>query len=382
METVKLYYENAFLQDFTAVVESCGAVKSGFAVVLDRTAFYPEGGGQPADHGTLGDARVLDVHEKDGVVTHLCDRALPEGAEVSGHIDWARRFDHMQQHSGEHIVSGMLCSAFHCDNVGFHLGADTVTIDYNADISWEQVLDIERRANRYIWENHPIHIWYPSPEELAALPYRSKKALEGPVRLTEFPGADLCACCGTHVERSGQVGLVKFVGWQKFRDGVRLELLCGQRALDDLSACWEQSRQIGQALSVKPEASFAAVDRMQSELLAARERAAGLEAQVFAHTAAEYAGKGDTVLITAPLEGDGVRRLCDAVAQTCGGRCAVFSGTDGTYRYALIHAGQDIRPLVKDMNDALHGRGGGRDGFAQGSAACTAEEIRAFFSRR
>ena len=178
------------------------------------------------------------------------------------------------------------------------------------------------------------------------------------------------------------VGLVKLLSCQKFRDGVRLELLCGQRALDHLSACWEQSRQIGQSLSVKPEASFAAVERMQSELLAARERAAGLEAQVFAHTAAEYAGKGDTVLITAPLEGDGVRRLCDAVAQTCGGRCAVFSGTDGTYRYALIHAGQDIRPLVKDMNDALHGRGGGRDGFAQGSAACTAEEIRAFFSRR
>ena len=202
------------------------------------------------------------------------------------------------------------------------------------------------------------------------------------MRLTEFPGADLCACCGTHVAASGQVGLVKFVGWQKFRDGVRLELLCGQRALDHLSACWEQSRQIGQSLSVKPEASFAAVERMQSELLAARERAAGLEAQVFAHTAAEYAGKGDTVLITAPLEGDGVRRLCDAVAQTCGGRCAVFSGTDGTYRYALIHAGQDIRPLVKDMNETLHGRGGGRDGFAQGSAACTAEEIRAFFSRR
>ena len=382
METVKLYYENAFLQDFTAVVESCGAVKGGFAVVLDRTAFYPEGGGQPADHGTLGGGNVRDVHEADGVIYHTCDKPLAVGETVTGEIDWQRRFDHMQQHSGEHIVSGMLCSTYHCDNTGFHMGADTVTIDYNADIPWEGVLEIERRANRYIWENHPIVIRYPEPAELAVLPYRSKKALEGPVRLTEFPGADLCACCGTHVAASGQVGLVKFVGWQKFRDGVRLELLCGQRALDHLSACWEQSRQIGQSLSVKPEASFAAVERMQSELLAARERAAGLEAQVFAHTAAEYAGKGDTVLITEPLEGDGVRRLCDAVAQTCGGRCAVFSGTDGTYRYALIHAGQDIRPLVKDMNDALHGRGGGRDGFAQGSAACTAEEIRAFFSRR
>ena len=382
METVKLYYENAFTQDFTAVVESCGAVKGGFAVVLDRTAFYPEGGGQPADHGTLGDARVLDVHEKDGVVTHLCDHELPVGAEVSGHIDWARRFDHMQQHSGEHIVSGMLCSAFHCDNVGFHLGADTVTIDYNADISWEQVQDIERRANRYIWENHPIHIWYPSPEELAALPYRSKKALEGPVRLTEFPGADLCACCGTHVAASGQVGLVKFIGWQKFRDGVRLELLCGQRALDCLAAGWEQARQIGQALSVKPQSAFAAVSRLQEELLSLKEKAARLEEADFAHTAAQYRGAGSVLHIAEPLDGDGARRLCDAIAKAAGGRCAVFAGRDGDYRYAVIESGGDLRQFIKDMNTALHGRGGGRDGFAQGSAACTAEELRAFFQER
>ena len=382
METVRLYYENAFTQDFTAVVESCGAVKGGFAVVLDRTAFYPEGGGQPADHGTLGDARVLDVHEKDGVVTHLCDRALPEGAEVSGRIDWARRFDHMQQHSGEHIVSGMLCSAFHCDNVGFHMGADTVTIDYNADISWEQVLEIERRANRYIWENHPIHIWYPSPEELAALPYRSKKALEGPVRLTEFPGADLCACCGTHVAASGQVGLVKFIGWQKFRDGVRLELLCGQRALDCLASGWEQARQIGQALSVKPQSAFAAVSRLQEELLSLKEKAARLEEADFARTAAQYRGAGSVLHITEPLDGDGARRLCDAIAKAAGGRCAVFAGRDGDYRYAVIESGGDLRQFIKDMNTALHGRGGGRDGFAQGSAACTAEELRAFFQTR
>ena len=150
MDTVKLYYENAYTQDFTAVVASCETVKNGFSVTLDRTAFYPEGGGQPADHGTLGNARVLDVHEQDGIVTHLCDRALPVGAEVGGHIDWARRFDHMQQHSGEHIISGMLCSAFHCDNVGFHMGADVVTIDYNAPITWEQALEVERQANAYI----------------------------------------------------------------------------------------------------------------------------------------------------------------------------------------------------------------------------------------
>ncbi len=382
MATRKLYYENAFAQDFTAVVESCEAVKGGFAVALDRTAFYPEGGGQPADHGTLGESRVLDVHEKDGVVTHLCDRALSVGAEVGGHIDWARRFDHMQQHSGEHIISGLLCSTFHCDNVGFHMGADVVTIDYNVPITWEQALEVERRANAYIWADHPIRIWYSSPEELAALPYRSKKALEGPVRITEFPCADMCACCGTHVARSGQVGLVKLLSCQKFRDGVRLELLCGQRALDYLSASWEQARQIGQALSVKPQSAAAAVGRMQEELLALKEKAAYLEEADFAHTAERYRDAGNVLHITGKLDGDGARRLCDAIARAAGGRCAVFAGSDGAYQYAVIESGGDLRPLVKDMNAALHGRGGGRDGFAQGSAACTAEDIRSFFQNR
>ena len=382
MATTKLYYENAFLQDFTAAVESCGAVKDGFAVVLDRTAFYPEGGGQPADHGTLGEARVLDVQEHDGVITHLCDRELPVGAEVSGHIDWARRFDFMQQHSGEHILSGLLCSTFRCDNVGFHMGADVVTIDYNADFTWEQALEVERRANEYIWADHPIHILWPSPEELAALPYRSKKELTGPVRLTEFPGADLCACCGTHVQSSGQVGLVKLLSCQKFRDGVRLELLCGQRALDYLAACWEQARQIGQALSVKPTAAAASVTRLQEELLTSREKAARLEEASFAHTAEQYRGAGNVLHITGRLDGDGARRLCDGIARAAGGRCAVFAGEDGSYQYALIEDGGDLRPLVSQLNAALHGRGGGRGGFAQGSAACTAEEIRTFFQGR
>ncbi len=382
MDTVKLYYENAYTQDFTAVVQSCEAVKNGFAVTLDRTAFYPEGGGQPADHGTLGEARVLDIHEKDGVVTHLCDRALSVGAEVGGHIDWARRFDHMQQHSGEHIISGLLCSTFHCDNVGFHMGADVVTIDYNAPITWEQALEVERRANAYIWADHPIRIWYPSAEELAALPYRSKKELTGAVRITEFPGADRCACCGTHVSSSGQVGLLKLLSCQKFRDGVRLELLCGQRALDCLAAGWEQARQIGQALSVKPQSAFAAVSRLQEELLSLKEKAARLEEADFAHVAAQYRGAGSVLHITEPLDGDGARRLCDAIAKAAGGRCAVFAGQDGDYRYAVIESGGDLRQFIKDMNTALHGRGGGRDGFAQGSAACTAEEVRAFFQAR
>lgn len=380
METEKLYYHDAYLRAFDARVTDCRPGRDGqYLITLDRTAFYPEGGGQPADWGRLGPVRVLDVHEKQGEILHSCDGPLTPGDSVHGEIDWPRRFDHMQQHSGEHIVSGMLCAAFHCDNVGFHMGADSVTIDYNAEIPWEAVLDIEQRANRYIWENHPIEITWPDAETLAALPYRSKKALEGPVRITAFPGADMCACCGTHVATSGQVGLVKFIGWQKFRSGVRLELLCGQRALDYLSDCWAQARAIGQALSVKPQDSFAAVERLQEELRQTKERAAALEEELFRHLAETYRGAGDVLLLRPAMSSDSLRRLCDTVAQGCGGRCAVFAGTDGDYRWAIVHPGQDIRPLVKELNQALHGRGGGRDGFAQGSAATDEAQIRAFF---
>ena len=379
MQTRKLYYEDPFQKGFASTVVSCEETKGGYAVVLEETAFYPEGGGQPCDVGTLGSANVLDVREKDGVIVHLCDRPLAAGASVSGKIDWARRFDHMQQHSGEHICSGLICARFHCDNVGFHMGADTVTIDFNADISWEALLEIEQTANLYIYEDHPIDIQFHRGAELDKIDYRSKKPLEGDVRIVAFPGADCCACCGTHVARSGQVGLVKFLSVQKFRDGVRIEMLAGRRAHRYLSACWEQDVHVAQALSVKPTALAPAVSRLQSELTALKEKAARLEEQSFVHTAAQYEGAGDVLLITGPLEGDGVRRLCDAVAKSAGGRCAVFSGTDGSYRYAVISP-EDVSPLVKAMNQSLSGRGGGRNGFAQGSAACTAEAIRAFFA--
>ena len=380
METEKLYYEDPYMKEFTAKVLSCEAAKEGYAVTLDRTAFYPEGGGQPADHGTLGAAQVTDVHEREGAIVHTCTEKLTAGTTVTGKIDWARRFDHMQQHSGEHIVSGMLCSTFHCDNVGFHMGSDIVTIDYNADISWEEVLEIEHRANRYIWENHPISITYPSPEELKTIDYRSKKELHGVIRITSFPGADCCACCGTHVRCSGEVGLVKFLDCQKFRGGVRLQLLCGKRAMDYLAKSWEQNHLIARSLSVKDSDSYRAVQRIQSELQEEKIRSDALEEESFLHKAEQYAGKGDVLLIEPSLRGDGARRLCDAVSETCGGRCAVFAGEPGNYRYAVIHHGEDLRGFIKDMNSALHGRGGGRDGFAQGSAQAAEQEIRAFFA--
>ena len=380
METEKLYYADPFLKTFTATVLDCQPGKNGFVVTLDRTAFYPEGGGQPADQGTLDGAAVTDVHEKNGVVLHNVDSAVEIGKTVTGVIDWARRFDHMQQHSGEHICSGLICGRYHCDNVGFHMGTDMVTIDFNADIPWEELLEIEAQANQYIYEDHPIDIQFHRGAELDAIDYRSKKPLEGDVRIVAFPGADCCACCGTHVRRSGQVGLVKFLSVQKFREGVRIELLCGKRALNYLARTWEQAKTIGQRLSVKPVDAAAAVERLEHELSAAKLRCSQLEESVFAAIAQEQAGKGNVLLFQPPMKPDSVRKLADAAAKTCGGLAAVFAGEGIHYAYALGRAdGQDISAQVKAMNAALHGRGGGRNGFAQGSVEAERSAIEAFF---
>ena len=378
--TEKLFYSDPFLKEFTATVVSCEPEKDAFAVILDRTAFYPEGGGQPADHGTLDDTHVTDTRDRGGEVVHLCDKPLTVGETVQGRVDFDRRFDLMQQHSGEHIVSGIICGRFGCDNVGFHVGKDTVTIDFNADITPGELREVERIANRYIQEDHPISITYPTPEELAVLPYRSKKELTGEVRIVAFPGADCCACCGTHVRSSGQVGLVKLLSAVKFREGVRIEMLAGNRAIDWFTTILEQNTLISQALSAKPTETAAAVERLQAQLYALQGRVTALESTDFARKAAEYAEKGNVLLMEGEMGADSVRKLCDAVLERCGGRCAVFAGTDGSYKYAIGEKDGDLRALVKELNAALNGRGGGKPNFAQGSTACTEADIRAFFA--
>ncbi|MCI8329941.1 MAG: alanyl-tRNA editing protein [Oscillibacter sp.] len=387
METEKLYYEDPFLREFTGTVLHCEPAGPVWKVVLDRTAFYPEGGGQPADWGLLKAASgeeipVTDVHERDGAIFHTCACSVEIGAAVTGVLDWTRRFDHMQQHSGEHIISGILCRLYHCDNVGFHLGADVVTIDYNEEISWEQALEAEHLANEAVWADRPVEICYPAPEVLATLSYRSKKALTGRVRIVEFPEADCCACCGTHVVRAGQVGLIKVLSCQKFREGTRLEILCGERAYRYLSEVFSQARAVGRRLSVKPLELSAAVERLEGELNAGKERIAYLEQTAFAAIAEEQAGRGDVLVFQPPMRPDSVRRLADEVGKCCGGLAAVFSGEGDRWTYALVRAGgEEIAPLVKVLNQTLQGRGGGRKGFAQGSVSAPREFIEEFFKR-
>lgn len=378
----KLYDENSFLTKFTTVVLSCVQGKKGWDIVLDQTAFYPEGGGQPFDLGTLGGVKVLEVHERDGRVVHTCSGPLAEGSTVEGEIDWERRFDLMQHHSGEHIVSGIAHSMWGCDNVGFHMGADVITIDLNVVIDETQLKELEQAVNRYIWEDHPIVITLPTQSELERLEYRSKKALSGQVRIVSFPGADTCACCGTHVRSSGQVGLVKLLSVQKFRDGVRIELVCGNRAMHYLSANLEQNRQVSNLLSAKLLDTSSAVTRLMEENASLKSRIAAMEDARFAALAEDCAEQGNILLFQDGLNPDGLRRLCDCVLQRCGGRCACFSGDDQSgYKYAVGEKDGDLRALVKDLNQSLSGRGGGKPNFAQGSVSSSRKEIEAFFAR-
>lgn len=379
MATEKLFYIDQYLTEGTSTVLSCEQVEGGYAVVLDRTIFYPTGGGQPCDLGTLGGANVTDVSERDGEIVHLCDAPLSVGESVTGRIDFDRRFAFMQQHSGEHLVSGVVHRRYGFENVGFHMGSECVTFDFSGEISAEDLKSIEREVNEIIYRNIKAEVLYPDAEHLHDYPFRSKKELSGWVRLVQFGDADLCACCGLHVAATGEIGLVKLLSTTKFHEGSRVEMLAGIRALDYMNALAEQNREISNLLSAKPFATAAAVRRVSDELASAQYRVTELENRLFAAKAAQYAGKGDVLLFESALSPDAVRRLTDAVMQTCGGRCAVFSGEDGNYKYAVGQAGGDLRETVKTLNAQLHGRGGGKPFFAQGSVAATKDEITAFF---
>lgn len=379
--TRRLYYEDVDCLEFSARVRDCQESQAGFLVWLDATAFYPEGGGQPADHGLLDGIPVLDVQEQAGDVVHLCAAALQPGVVVQGQVDAVRRRDLVEQHSGEHILSGLICSQFSCNNVGFHIGSDVVTIDFDTECTLEQLLPLEAAANRLIRDNVETEIFIPTPEVLEKLQYRSKKTLEGPVRLVRFPGADLCACCGLHIKRSGELGMVKILRCDRSRGGVRIELVCGGRAISYVTAVWRENIQNSRALSAKPLETAEAVRRTLEELSEKKQRVADLEAAWCAARAAQYRGRGDVLLVEAPMTAESLRSLASAVAETSGGRCAAFAGEKGQYQYAVISTAEALGELANRINTALHGRGGGRGGCIQGKVMATETEIRTFFAQ-
>ena len=379
MEVKKLYYADSHLKDFSAVVTGCEEVKGGWAVTLDATAFYPTGGGQECDLGILGGARVLDVKEQGENILHLCDTPLEVGAEVTGTIDWERRFDHMQQHSGEHLVMGQIYQKFGYHNVGFHMGGHLVTIDLDGPVTWEDLMEIERRTNQIICRNIPVKTWYPSPEELPNVKYRTKKQLPWPVRIVEFGGEDVCACCGTHVKSTGEIGLVKFVSCVKFKEGVRIEMASGRRATELYQQIFEQNRQVSQTFSAKILETGSAARKFNDMLTQEKYRAIGLQRKIFGAIAQSYAGRERAVHFEADLQPGQVRELADAIGEKAD-TAVVYSGSDEAgYSICIISKTEDTRLLGKAVNTALNGRGGGKPGAFQGSLQATKEQIEEFF---
>ena len=379
MNEEKLYYRDSHQKTFEAVVTGCEKTEKGYEVRLNQTAFYPEGGGQACDLGTLADAKVLHVKEQGEAVVHICDKPLEIGGTVEGAIDWQRRFDLMQQHSGEHMVSGIIHRMFGWHNVGFHMGSDVITIDFDGPIPQEALSQIEAEANQKIWENLPVRCWYPEESELPQIPYRTKRQLPWPVRIVEIPGVDLCACCGTHVKSTGEIGFVKLFSCVKFHQGVRIEMACGARALAFLSKVYEQNRQVSQAFSAKLMETGEAARKMNEALAAEKYRGVSLQKQLFGYTAEQYRGKEFALHFEEGLSPAGVRELAEIISGVCDGTTAVFSGGDSRFDVCLANPGGDIKELGNRMAKALDGRGGGKPGFFQGSVRATKEQIVAFF---
>lgn len=389
METKKLFYENAYLREFDAKVVDICIEKNNLKVALDKTAFYPEGGGQACDTGIIktGDKtfNVVDVHEKDGIIWHTLNSgdvdSFKVGSDISGKINWERRFDQMQQHSGEHIVSGMICSHFNCDNIGFHVGSDAVIIDYNAKISLEEAKAIEAKANKYIWENHAFEQLWPTPDKLKEIDYRSKKELTGAVRIARFPDADTCACCGIHVKTSAEVGLVILVSAHPFHEGSRLELYCGERALKYLLTVQQENKAISVLLSTKEHETSSATSKLLEENLKLKTEKVKIEDEYINILASTFEGKENALIISEWISPDMGRRLADELANIVPGICAVFcKASDGEiFRYSIIKRDGDVSDFVKRMNQALEGKGGGRAGFAQGTLNASKDEIENYF---
>ena len=377
MECRKLYYEDCLLRSFTATVTGCDPTEKGWEVTLDATAFYPEGGGQACDLGTLGNARVLDVRERDGRIIHLCD--APVSGSVEGLLDWERRFDLMQQHTGEHILSGLIYDRFGWHNTGFHVGKDTMEVDFSGPIPADALAELEQQANAIVWENRPIRCWIPSLEELPGVTYRTKRALDWPVRIVDIPGADTCACCGVHVATTGQVGLIKILSAAKFHGGIRLQLVCGKRAYDHIAAVYEQNRQVSQLFSAKVLETGAAAQKATEALAAEKLRANTLQSQLFDRMAEDYVNQKDVLCFADPLDGGQLRELAEKISAKCSGYAAVFSPKEGGYAYCLAQPDGDLRQLCKDMNAALSGRGGGKPPFQQGTVSACEADIHSFF---
>jgi alanyl-tRNA synthetase len=375
--TTRLYYQEPYKTTFAAVVTVCETAGDRPQVLLDQTAFYPTSGGQPFDIGTLGDAQVVDVIEReDGEIAHIVDRTLEVGARVSGIVDWPRRFDHMQQHTGQHVLSAAFDRRFNARTESFHLGTTTSTIDLGREVAVNEIAAAEEEANRIVWEDRPVAIRFATVEEAASLPLRKEPVRGGPLRLIDIEDFDLSACGGTHVARTGAIGLIAIAGAEKFRSGTRVEFLCGGRALVRFRAWRDAFAATQKYLSVAPSELAAGVERLQSDAKTLQRTIRGLQEQLAVHEASALVARGehagDRVIVVEALEGwdaAGLKSLA-AAASAAEPRSAIALFTSTSPALVVIARGKegrvDAAAVLKALTGRFGGRGGGKPDLAQG----------------
>ena len=381
--TKKLYYRDSYLTTFTATVLSCSKSQNNYEIVLDQTAFYPEGGGQPADEGEIGVTRVSHVYIKDHVIYHIVDKPLQVGSYVEGRINFERRFDLMQQHSGEHIISGLINKQYGYNNVGFHLSKESMTADVDGELTNEQVMEIEKLANEAIYKNLPVQASIYTQEQARDMAYRSKIEITEDIRIVEVAGYDTCACCGTHVKYTGEIGIIKIMSSERHRGGTRLTLACGKRALKDYGEKQEIVSSAMSILSAKPEMVIAHIQKLQKEFNETKYKLAETKTMLFSYKVEEYIKSDQATLCIyeEDLVPDELRKLCTLLTQKVNKTCLVVTPDGVGFKYALGNSQVDIRPLCKEMNMKFQGKGGGSAELCQGSLIGDLEQIKDYYKK-
>ena len=380
--TEKLYDINSHLTEFEATVLESYPFADGFATILDRTAFFPEGGGQASDIGFIDDAKVYDVQINDEIIYHYTTKQFEKGVKVKGKIDFERRFDFMQQHSGEHIVSGVAHSLYGCENVGFHLGADIVTLDFDKPLSKEQILKIETLANEAIFKNVKFNTYYPDEQTLSTLNYRSKKEIQGAVRIVEIKDTDVCACCAPHVKEASEIGIIKLLDSEKLRGGVRIEMKCGKRALQDYNEKCDNVRKISSLLAVKQNEVAGGVERLLNTISDFKFKITGLKKQIIDSKVLNFENKKEkTAVFESDLEIKELQIYTDALYKQYGGIRAVFSPSDNGFSFAICGENAELDEFFKNFRAEFTVKGGGRNGMVQGTVETTKENIENFFNK-
>lgn len=391
-ETIKLYDMDAYATEFEADIISCEPNKADdkrFDIILNQTLFFPEEGGQSPDMGILGGYRVVDVQIKNGVITHTVDTSAGEccevekeaelaaGVHVQGKIDWRHRFYNMQQHSGEHIFSGIVHSRFGFENVGFHLSDSVVTMDFSGVISPEDIAEVEHEVNVAISKNIPIEVTYPSRDELAQLEYRSKIEIEGQIRIVTVPGYDVCACCAPHVKRTGEIGMLKVMNYQNYKGGVRVSILCGFRALEAFRQKCDIISELMGIFTTNQEAIVDNVTKLKAVNQSLKSELGTAKSALLDYKVAELPTDTDNaVLFECGIDTNTARNCVNALVEKYSGFSAFFMGNDEEgYSFIIGSKNADCNTVAAALRNKLGARGGGKPVMVQGSVKAVKSEI-------